>query len=183
MPDDPPTSDPAPEAPSPKKDVKTEEDTPESTDAKPATDSEPVDMGIFSQILELDEEGTHEFSKDMVGAYFLQATSTFDNMDTALADENLPELSSLGHFLKGSSAALGISKVQAGCEKMQYYGELRDGAAGKELTSTEALDKIKATLLAAKDQHAAAEQWFKKWFKEQNDPFDDDDDAAEASKT
>lgn len=36
--------------------------------------------------------------------------------------ENLDELSKLGHFLKGSSATLGFTKVKDECEKIQHYG-------------------------------------------------------------
>lgn len=49
----------------------------------------------------------------------------------------LAELSSLGHFLKGSSAALGIIKVQASCEKMQHYGNKRDEEEGVDLKEGE----------------------------------------------
>ncbi len=41
-------------------------------------------------------------------------------------DKNLPELSSLGHFLKGSSATLGFTKVKDECEKIQHYGHKKN---------------------------------------------------------
>jgi len=34
----------------------------------------------------------------------------------------LKTLSELGHFLKGSSATLGLTKVKDSCEKIQHYG-------------------------------------------------------------
>jgi osomolarity two-component system, phosphorelay intermediate protein YPD1 len=43
-----------------------------------------VDMTIFQQILDLDEDDTHDFSREMVWAYFEQATETFGGMDAAL---------------------------------------------------------------------------------------------------
>ncbi|KAJ7714186.1 histidine phosphotransferase [Mycena metata] len=132
-----------------------------------------IDMDIFSQILELDEDGTYDFSKEMVAAYFSQATTTFSDMDKAMADKKLPELSALGHFLKGSSAALGISKVQAACEKMQHYGELRDEAADKDLKADEALSKISALLVEVKAEYADAETWLKKWYEDKNESFDE----------
>ncbi|KAJ7695950.1 histidine kinase, phosphotransfer Hpt [Mycena rosella] len=128
-------------------------------------------MDIFGQILELDEEGTHDFSKEMVTAYFEQATTTFGSMDQALADKKLPELSALGHFLKGSSAALGISKVQAACEKMQHYGELRDEDADRDLAAPEALAKIDALLVEVKAEYARAEKWLRKWYAAHNEQF------------
>lgn len=43
-----------------------------------------IDMETFRQILELDEDETHDFSSGMAWAYFAQARSTFDDMDGAL---------------------------------------------------------------------------------------------------
>lgn len=41
-------------------------------------------------------------------------------------ERNLAELSSLGHFLKGSSATLGFTKVKDECEKIQHYGHKKN---------------------------------------------------------
>jgi hypothetical protein len=45
---------------------------------------ETIDMETFHQILDLDEDGTHEFSREMALAYFSQASTTFVEMDQAL---------------------------------------------------------------------------------------------------
>ena len=108
-----------------------------------------VDLSIFSQILEMDEsEEEREFSKPLVSGFFVQAEETFVKMDEALyvgpppsrrrsplgvvppkpltsprsLAANLGELSSLGHFLKGSSATLGFNKVRDSCQVIQQYG-------------------------------------------------------------
>ncbi|KZT28907.1 histidine phosphotransferase, partial [Neolentinus lepideus HHB14362 ss-1] len=125
-----------------------------------------IDMDTFHQILDLDEDDTHDFSRGMAWAYFSQASSTFDDMDEAFEKKDLAKLSSLGHFLKGSSAALGVAKVQASCEKIQHYGQQRDEESGKDLTSGAALDKIKPLLSKVKVEYAAAEKWLKEWYKE-----------------
>lgn len=44
-----------------------------------------IDMENFQQILDLDEEDSHEFSQGMVWAYFTQAKQTFIDMDNALS--------------------------------------------------------------------------------------------------
>lgn len=41
-------------------------------------------------------------------------------------EKDLKELSALGHFLKGSSATLGFTKVKDECEKIQHYGQNKD---------------------------------------------------------
>jgi HPt (histidine-containing phosphotransfer) domain-containing protein len=80
--------------------------------------------------------------------------------------KDLTKLSSLGHFLKGSSAALGVSKVQASCEKIQHYGQLRDEEENEDLTSEAALQKIKPLLETVKDEYAVAQKWMKNWYLE-----------------
>ncbi|KAJ7505521.1 histidine-phosphotransfer domain, HPT domain-containing protein [Mycena galericulata] len=178
----PPKLDPVPDPPAPKADTPATPRTPSETpsephpaNATPAPPSavKPVNLEIFGQILELDEEGTHDFSKEMVAAYFSQAETTFTDMDNALVDKKLPRLHELGHFLKGSSAALGISKVQAACEKMQHYGELRDEEAGKDLSAADALTKIEALLIVVKAEYAEAETWLKEWYADHKESFDE----------
>lgn len=76
-------------------------------------------------------------------------------------EKNLLELSSLGHFLKGSSAALGVSKVQLSCEHIQHYGQLREDAA--VLTEAEAIVKITKSLARARVEYGEAKNWLE-WF-------------------
>lgn len=89
------------------------------------------------------------------------------------AAKDLPKLSSLGHFLKGSSAALGVAKVQASCERMQHYGQRRDEEEGVDLTEAEALSKIASLLATVKVEYEAAEAWLKRWYKERNISHDE----------
>lgn len=142
-------------------------------------------METFEQILELDEDDLRDFSSEMVWQYFSQAQVTFTEMDEALcvfhrpisfisvfispiprAGKHLDTLSSLGHFLKGSSAALGVTKVQETCEKIQHYGKLWDDEAGAALTEQEALDKIAPLLVSGQKEYTDAEKWLKAWYKE-----------------
>jgi osomolarity two-component system phosphorelay intermediate protein YPD1 len=48
------------------------------------TPPDTIDMDTFQQILDLDEDGTREFSRGMAWAYFTQVSTTFDDMDKAL---------------------------------------------------------------------------------------------------
>ncbi len=87
--------------------------------------------------------------------------------------KDLAKLSSLGHFLKGSSAALGVSAVQASCEDIQHYGALRDEEHGTDLTETDALAKIGPLLKRVKREYAVAERWLQNWYKEHVVPAED----------
>ncbi|EJC97960.1 histidine-phosphotransfer domain, HPT domain-containing protein [Fomitiporia mediterranea MF3/22] len=125
-----------------------------------------IDMDTFRQILDLDEDETHDFSSGMAWAYFDQAATTFKEMKEALAAKDLSKLSSLGHFLKGSSAALGVAKVQASCERMQHYGQRRDEEANVDLAPEEALSRIERLLVQVKTEYDDAESWLRNWYKE-----------------
>ncbi|KAJ3474659.1 hypothetical protein NLI96_g12332 [Meripilus lineatus] len=141
-----------------------------SDEAAPAESEEyhPINMEIFEQILELDEDDEDlEFSSGMVEAYFAQADKTFDDMDEALRDKKLAELSSLGHFLKGSSAALGIHRVQNTCEEIQHYGKKEDfKAGGKALLDDVALGMIEVCIARGKEEYKVARKWLEDWFEE-----------------
>jgi HPt (histidine-containing phosphotransfer) domain-containing protein len=80
------------------------------------------------------------------------------------AKKDLAKLSSLGHFLKGSSAALGVARVQASCEKIQHYGVLRDEELGIDLTPQAATEKIKQLLVEVQADYKVAEEWLRDWF-------------------
>lgn len=135
-----------------------------------------IDMDILGQVFEMDEgmgdddevddEAPEPFSKGIVWNYFEQAEETFGSMMKALDEQDTAQLSSLGHFLKGSSAALGITKVKDSCEKMQHYGNLRDEESGEELTKKDALEKIRALVVVVQEEYDEARAWLERYYKE-----------------
>ncbi|KAG6854125.1 hypothetical protein C0991_010289 [Blastosporella zonata] len=135
----------------------------------PESEEDIINMETWDQIIELDDNPNHDFSKGMTWAYFAQAEKTFKDIDEALSKKDLNHLSSLGHFLKGSSAALGLSKVQASCEKIQHYGKMRDEEAVKEtdknLSKEESLSRITALRKQVQKDYIIAERWLKNWYK------------------
>lgn len=56
----------------------------DASDASPSATAGTIDMETFYQILDLDEDETHDFSSGMAWAYFAQVRSTFTEMDGAL---------------------------------------------------------------------------------------------------
>lgn len=124
-----------------------------------------IDIVTFSQILEMDDsEDDREFSKSIVFGFFEQAEETFENMDTALESRNLDELSRLGHFLKGSSATLGLTKVKDSCEKIQRYGKKENEDGTPETDEELCLARITETLKTVKTEYGEAEMALKKFF-------------------
>ncbi|EXK26094.1 osomolarity two-component system, phosphorelay intermediate protein YPD1 [Fusarium oxysporum f. sp. melonis 26406] len=125
-----------------------------------------VDMNIFEQILELDDEGPdREFSKELVFGFFEQAENTFDEIGHSLEERNLEKLLALGHFLKGSAAALGIYKVRDACEKIQHLAAGRDESGFEHIEREESLTKIRDILPTLKIDYKAAKDWLTTFFR------------------
>lgn len=128
-----------------------------------------IDGEMLRQLRELDDDDTHEFSRDLVHGYFKQAESTFSEMDTAFAARDLEQLSHHGHFLKGSSATLGVIQVQGICEKIQHLGQRTDPDKKAEikeakLSPEEALARIKPLLARVKVECAEAKKWLMNYY-------------------
>ncbi|PVH89344.1 histidine-phosphotransfer domain, HPT domain-containing protein [Cadophora sp. DSE1049] len=125
-----------------------------------------IDAVTFEQILEMDDdEDDREFSRSIVFSFFEQAEQTFKKMDDALEEKDLATLSSLGHFLKGSSATLGLTKVKDSCEKIQHYGQKKDDEGTEdEPDEDKCLERIKDTLVTVKDEYAEVEKVLKKFY-------------------
>jgi len=125
-----------------------------------------IDALTFEQILEMDDdEDDRDFSKSIVFSFFEQAEQTFKKMDDALEEKDLATLSSLGHFLKGSSATLGLTKVKDSCEKIQHYGQKKDDEGTEdEPDEDKCLERIKDTLVTVKEEYAEVEKVLKKFY-------------------
>ncbi|KAK4034199.1 signal transduction histidine kinase [Parachaetomium inaequale] len=126
-----------------------------------------VEDAIFSQILEMDDSpDDREFSAPLVLNFFEQASETFDKMQTALDDSNLDDLSSLGHFLKGSSATLGFNKIRDSCQVIQQYGHKLTVDGAPEPDEKVCLKKIGEALKTVKVDTAELEKEMKKFFNQ-----------------
>ncbi|TPX31396.1 hypothetical protein SmJEL517_g05262 [Synchytrium microbalum] len=87
-------------------------------------------------------------------------------MDAALHRGDYTALSKLGHFLKGSSAQIGLAKLKIACEKIQNVGRLlREDGAGS-VTVDEALPYLGQLVLLAKQQYAEAELVLRREFSQ-----------------
>ncbi|KAI6790233.1 hypothetical protein KC350_g18049, partial [Hortaea werneckii] len=128
-----------------------------------------IDSTTFEQILEMDDdEEEREFSKSIVYDFFTQAESTFQKMDSNLEKKDLAQLSALGHFLKGSSATLGLTKVKDSCEKIQHFGAHKDGTGEKEEPDDEkCLKNCKETIKQAKAEFEEVEAALRKFYRDE----------------
>ncbi|KAJ1649254.1 Phosphorelay intermediate protein [Dispira simplex] len=132
-----------------------------------------INMDTFEQLLEMDDGDTFEFIKSLVDTFHDQAISTFADMDTKLKVKDLEALSRLGHFLKGSSASVGLLKVPITCGHIQNYGQLKDEKGEQNLTPDQALTLVTDAMYQLKREYAEADRFFKEFFEPS--PEDDND--------
>lgn len=126
-----------------------------------------IDMETFNQLLEIDDDDSRDFSKGLAQQYVEQAASTFDDMDDALSQKDLDRLSKLGHFLKGSSASIGLVAVSKSCAAMQNYGSLLDESGSDKIDSETALSKCADLLKTLKVDQEKAKKWLMDFYKEE----------------
>ncbi|KAJ5515208.1 hypothetical protein N7527_006768 [Penicillium freii] len=128
-----------------------------------------LDESTFEQILEMDDdEEDRDFSKSIVYGFFDQAENTYKKIQKEIDDKNLDELSALGHFLKGSSATLGLVKVKDGCEKIQNFGAHKDETGLIDQPDTEfCLKAIKKTLDEVKVEYRKVEKLLRRYYGEE----------------
>jgi len=150
-------------APAPPADTRSEEGN-----VVPEYFGDEIDGATFEQILEMDDDDEErDFSKSIVFDFFQQADNTFVDMAKALEKKELDQLSALGHFLKGSSATLGLTKVKDSCEKIQHLGARKDETGTTDEPDDEkTLKKITKIIDQAKKEFEVAERLLKRFFGE-----------------
>ncbi|RKP22714.1 histidine containing phosphotransmitter protein, partial [Syncephalis pseudoplumigaleata] len=118
-----------------------------------------VNDEVFGQLLEMDDDDEeHEFSKSIVINFFEQAHTTFAKMDVAIEERDLESYAKLGHFLKGSSATLGLQKVEQTCEKIQHSQASAHEVSLPEIDGDAALARGIELLARLKREYKQAER-------------------------
>lgn len=80
------------------------------------------------------------------------------------AERDLNQLSNLGHFLKGSSATLGLVKVRDGCEKIQRYGKNENEDGSPEDDDDLCLKRTDEVLETVKTEYFDVEEKLQKFY-------------------
>jgi osomolarity two-component system phosphorelay intermediate protein YPD1 len=79
--------------------------------------------------------------------------------------KDLEELSSLGHFLKGSSATLGLVKVRDACEAIQRYGK-NENLDGSTLDDDEkCLELIRDSFTVVKKDYDVVKEQLERYYE------------------
>jgi len=98
--------------------------------------SDLVDEEIFNQLLEMEDDDTRNFTKGLIHDFFDQADESIIKFNILLDQHKVIEAGKLGHYLKGSSAMIGVIKVRDICECIQLWQQ-------KVGTTDEAVDYIR----------------------------------------
>jgi len=80
--------------------------------------------------------------------------------------KDLGSLSALGHFFKGSSATLGLTKVKDSCEKIQHFGARKDETGMNDIPEAKCLSLIGSTLEVVKVEYKEAERILRQFYKD-----------------
>jgi len=125
-----------------------------------------IQSDTFEQILEMDDEDDREFSHELVFGFFDQSSQTLNELAEALKAKDLKTLSDLGHYLKGSSATLGLTRVRDHCEKIQHLGSSKNEVGDPVKWDDEViLKKIKAILEQLKTDCADVETRLRNFYR------------------
>lgn len=137
-----------------------------------------VDWPVFSELVAMDED-EEGFSKGLFQTFVDQFEETKSELDDNVQLNDLDKISALGHYLKGSAAALGLVTIAEQCERIQNYGNKKHTA---EEDKDKNLNPDEYWIALVKDAVAKAEDAFKKLKRALNVYFGDIDesDADEA---
>lgn len=139
---------------------------------KKLEDSGLVAWPVFSELIAMDED-EEGFSKNLFQTFVDQVLETFTEIDENLAIKNLDKLSALGHYLKGSAAALGLVQISSQCERIQNYGH-RDNFDNFELNTNLDPSNDDYWVLLIKDALGKARNGFEESKQALNEYFDDE---------
>lgn len=132
-----------------------------------------IEWSVFSELVAMDED-EEGFSKGLFQTFVDQFRDTFKEIDDNVKTKDLDKLSSLGHYLKGSAAALGLTTISAQCERIQNYGHKNNFDDFKVENKTVDKDSDEFWILLIEDAKDKAEDGFLKSKEALNNYFDDD---------
>lgn len=125
-----------------------------------------IDWDILNEIVSMDDDDPG-FSKLLIIQFIDQANTTFQQIQDELDNgKNFQEVSGLGHFLKGSSSALGLQRIAWACERIQNYGKKSEYSINKyNENSDDCLRLISESLILAKNEFEAAKKELSNYYK------------------
>ncbi|KAG9634320.1 hypothetical protein KCU98_g16973, partial [Aureobasidium melanogenum] len=123
-----------------------------------------IDVKIFREILELDDEDEQYFTRSLVCDFFTLAQRTFAEMDACLESQDIKQLWTKAQFLRGPSATLGIYKVESTCARIEQMTAVADTFQAEGDAKTTLCNSSKILLDQAKQYFAEAEDALRRFY-------------------
>jgi osomolarity two-component system phosphorelay intermediate protein YPD1 len=141
-----------------------------------------INVTVFSDILELDDEDEQYFSRSLVCDFFVLALRTFAEMDACLSvhytsthhliilteidreTQDIKQLWTKARFLRGPSATLGIYKVDAICARIEHMTGVSDTFQADGDSKTSLCTSTRVLLEQAKQHFAEAENALRRFY-------------------
>lgn len=124
-----------------------------------------INWDILNEVVSMDEFDPG-FSQQLIVQYIEQAETTFRQISEKLnlSTPDLINISSLGHFLKGSSASLGLQRIAWTCERIQNYGKKAGVQADKSHPDSQITGLISEALDLAQCEFKSARAELSKYY-------------------
>lgn len=133
-----------------------------------------IEWLVFSELVAMDED-EEDFSKGLFRTFVDQFEETFSEFDENIQSEDLEKISSLGHYLKGSAAALGLTTISEQCERIQNYGHKIEFETDDKTEDKDDLKQLNSYWIALiEDAMEKAKDGFQKSKAALSDYFDDE---------
>ncbi|KAG9661236.1 hypothetical protein KCU95_g19450, partial [Aureobasidium melanogenum] len=123
-----------------------------------------IDVKIFREILELDDEDEQYFTRSLVCEFFALAQRTFAEMDECLESQDIKQLWTKARFLRGPSATLGIYKVESTCARIEQLTVVADTLQAEGDSKSTLCNSSRILLDQAKQYFAETEDALRRFY-------------------
>ncbi|KAH0359107.1 hypothetical protein KCU65_g10120, partial [Aureobasidium melanogenum] len=123
-----------------------------------------IDVKIFREILDLDDEDEQYFTRSLVCDFFALAQRTFAEMDECLESQDIKQLWTKAQFLRGPSATLGIYKVESTCARIEQLTVVADTLQAEGDSKLTLCNSSRILLDQAKQYFAEAEDALRRFY-------------------
>ncbi|CAH7688825.1 signal transduction histidine kinase [Phakopsora pachyrhizi] len=118
-----------------------------------------VNQDVFMQLVDMEDEnsdGKFKFTRGLIDLYFEDSEDTLRSMRESLRASDYYKLGRQAHFLRGSSASIGIAEVASICESIEME------VMSKKLPD---FNWFNLKIEAINSTHILARQWFADFFQ------------------
>ena len=107
-----------------------------------------IDRGVLATLRQLNEDGQPDVVTEVLKLFTGGAPARLQAIEAAVAERNAPALQRAAHALKGASATIGASGLQAVCHELEEMGRHAEfaGAASAVEAMHQEYERVKAEI-------------------------------------